>query len=72
MLRPGGQLLIVNLNRDGWVTLAMPWAVHGHGYWSSAQNQRRWREALGTAGFTLVETGTAPATVYFLATKAAR
>jgi SAM-dependent methyltransferase len=67
VLRPGGQLLIVNLDSDAWIKVAMPWAVHGHGYWSSAQNQRRWREALEAAGFTRVETGTGPATIHFLA-----
>jgi SAM-dependent methyltransferase len=72
VLRPGGQLLIVSLNSDAWVKVAMPWSIHGHGFWSSTQNQRRWREALDAAGFTLVEQGTRPATVYFLATKALR
>jgi SAM-dependent methyltransferase len=67
VLRPGGQLLIVNLNSDAWIKVAMPWAVHGHGYWSSTQGRRRWVEALERAGFSVVETGTRPATVYFLA-----
>jgi SAM-dependent methyltransferase len=71
VLRPDGQLLIVSLNSDAWIKVAMPWSMHGHGFWSSTQNQRRWREALEAAGFTLVEHGTRPATVYFLATKAA-
>lgn len=69
VLRSGGQLLIVSLNSDAWVTLAMPWSLHGHGFWSSTQNERRWREALAAAGFTLVETGRRPATIYFLARK---
>ncbi|AMY10863.1 Demethylrebeccamycin-D-glucose O-methyltransferase [Luteitalea pratensis] len=70
VLRPGGQLLIVSLNSDAWIKVAMPWSLHGHGFWSSTQNRRRWTEALGAAGFTLVETGTRPATIYFLAKSA--
>ena len=42
VLRPGGQLLIVSLNSDAWIKVAMPWSVHGHGFWSSTQSRRRW------------------------------
>ena len=69
VLRPGGQLLIVSLDNDAWVRLAMPWSLHGHGFWSSRQSQRRWREALEHAGLSLRETGHRPATAYLLATK---
>lgn len=67
VLRPGGQLLIVSLESDAWVKTAMPWAIHGHGFWSSSQSQARWRSALAAAGFTVIETGTRPATRYVLA-----
>ena len=69
VLKPGGQLLIVSLRNDAWVKVAMPWSIHGHGYWGSTQSRRRWTEALGAAGFTVTETGTRPATWYLLATK---
>jgi len=67
VLRPDGQFLIVSLNVDTWVRIAMPSSIHGHGYWGEPQNVTRWREALARAGFTVVETGTKPATLYFLA-----
>lgn len=67
VLKGGGELLIVNLNSDAWIKVAMPWSLHGHGYWSSSQQRQRWNAALEDAGFTVVETGTRPAIVYFLA-----
>lgn len=69
VLRPGGQLLIVSLNSDWLVRLAFPQALHGHGYWASSENAQRWREAMNDVGLEMVETGTRPATVYFLARK---
>lgn len=71
VLRPGGQLLIVSLESDAWVKVAMPWSIHGHGFWGSTQDRRRWHDALATAGFTVREEGTGPATRYVLATTAA-
>lgn len=67
VLRPGGQLLIVSLESDAWVKVAMPWAIHGQGFWGSSQQQARWRAALEAAGFRVTESGTAPATRYVLA-----
>jgi SAM-dependent methyltransferase len=67
VLKPDGQFLIVSLNVDTWVRIAMPSSIHGHGYWGQSQNVARWRDALAKAGFTVVETGTKPATLYFLA-----
>lgn len=66
VLRPGGQLLIVGLNPDVWVRMAIPSSIHG-GYWGTAQNMQRWRNELQDAGFTVDEAGTQPATVYLLA-----
>ena len=66
VLKPGGQFLIVGLEPDAWVRLAIPASIHG-GYWGTAQNQARWREALDSAGFELTETGLRPATMYLLA-----
>lgn len=67
VVKPGGQLLIVSLNSDWWVRLAMPVAIHGHGYWGESQNVERWRGALDRAGFDIVEIGTRPATLYLVA-----
>lgn len=69
VVKPRGQLLIVSLNVDGWVRIAMPWSLHGGGYWGTSQNRQRWHDALAAAGFDSVETGTRAATLYFLATR---
>ena len=68
VLKPGGQFLIVSLNADGWVRVAMPWSLHG-GFWGQSQNRERWRSALGQSGFDVADVGTRAATLYFLATK---
>lgn len=69
VLKPGGQLLIVSLNSDAWVATAMPPALLGHGFWGSTQNRQRWRDVFAHTGFAVQETGTAPATLYWLATR---
>jgi SAM-dependent methyltransferase len=69
VLKPGGQLLIVSLNVDNWVRIAVPPSVHGHGYWGHSADRERWRDRLMTAGFDIADIGTRPATVYFLATR---
>lgn len=69
VLKPAGQLLIVSLNVDGWVRIAMPWSLHGHGYWGRSPDRQGWHDALERCGFDVTELGTRPATVYFLATK---
>lgn len=69
VLKPGGQFLVVSLNVDTWVRVAMPSSIHGHGYWGQSQNRQRWHDAMTAAGFDVTETGTKPATLYFLARK---
>jgi len=69
VLKPGGEFLVVSLNPDAWVRIAIPSALHGHGYWGQAQNHERWREMFDRTGFDVKETGTAPATLYWLATR---
>jgi len=69
VLKPGAQLLIVSLNPDMWVRVAMPPSLHGHGYWGHSPDRQRWRDRLTTAGFEVADVGTRPATVYFLATR---
>jgi len=71
ILKPGGEFLFVTLNSDLWVKLAIPVAVHGHGYWSWKANEALWRERMTTAGLEVVEVGTQPATLYVLARKPA-
>jgi SAM-dependent methyltransferase len=66
VLRPGGEFLLMIINVDAWIRLAYP-LPHGHGYFSEAQNADRWRAALATAGLDVVEQGSDPGTLYFLA-----
>lgn len=69
VLKPRGQFLVVSLNSDAWVRLAIPAALHGTGFWGSRQIRERWREAFERNGYDMVEAGTAPATFYVLAVK---
>jgi hypothetical protein len=68
VLKPDGELLLMNINVDAWIRTAFPW-MHGHGYFGRPQDASRWRSMIETAGFQLIEQGTRPATVYFLARK---
>jgi SAM-dependent methyltransferase len=70
VLRPGGQILIMNLNVDGWIGVALP-TLPGHGYFGREQDTNRWRTAITDAGFAVVEQGTQPGTNYFLGLKKA-
>ncbi len=69
VVRPDGQLLLMVINQDGWVRTAFPFLVH-HGYFGGRPQPERWRNALVTAGFDVVEQGTVPATLYLLARRA--
>jgi SAM-dependent methyltransferase len=66
VLRPGGDILIMNVGLDGWIRVALP-TPPGHGYFGIEQDAERWSAALREAGFTVVETGTAPGVRYYLA-----
>ena len=69
VLKPGGEFLFVTINSDFWVKLAIPIALHGHGYWSWKADDDLWRGRMTTAGFDVVEVGTQPAELYVLAKK---
>ncbi len=69
VLKPDGQLLVVSLNSDVWVRVAIPPAIHGTGFWGSRQLVQRWRDVFAKTGFDITETGTAPATLYWLVTR---
>lgn len=66
VLRPGGELLLVIVNIDGWIRVALP-AIPGHGYFGRQPTGELWRGALRDAGFAVVEEGTAPGLTYYLA-----
>jgi SAM-dependent methyltransferase len=67
VLRPGGEFLLMIINVDGWIRFAYP-LPHGHGgYFTRAQNVERWRTVLAAAGLEVVEQGSRPGTLYFLA-----
>lgn len=70
VLRPDGQFLLMVINTDGWVRFAYP-LIHAHMYYGSGRQGERWRAALTSAGFDIVEQGTQPATLYVLARKRA-
>ena len=66
VLRPRGQFLLLVINQDAWVRTALPFFVH-HGYFGGRAYPERWRSGLERAGFTVVEEGRQPGTLYFLA-----
>ena len=66
VLRPGGELLLIIVNIDGWIRVALP-ALPGHGYFGRQPSSELWRGALREAGFSVVEEGTAPGLSYYLA-----
>ena len=65
VLKPGGEFLLMLVNADAWAMFASPHAIGHH----PRADRDRWRAMLETAGFEIVEQGTRPAVLYFLARK---
>jgi SAM-dependent methyltransferase len=68
VLRPNGQLLLMVVNPDRWIFAAFPFMA-AHGYFGHGPGTAHWRTALETAGFDVVEQGTQPGSLYFLAAR---
>jgi len=69
VLKPEGEFLLEIVNPDLWVKVMMPIphvGLNAH----FRPDPARWRAMLKDAGFDVVEEGTAPATLYWLARKA--
>ena len=66
VVKPGGDLLLLVINQDAWIRVALPFLMH-HGYFGGRTNADRWRGQISDAGFEVVEQGTPPGTLYFLA-----
>jgi len=65
VLKPGGDFLLMVINPDAWVRVALP-MFYEHGYFGQKPRPDFWRERLVTAGFDIVEVGTKPGTLYVL------
>ncbi len=66
VLRPDGQFLLMVVNPDIWTKVALPF-LHAHGYFGGPAIPEWWRSQLMAAGLSVVEQGTQPSTLYFLA-----
>lgn len=68
VLKPNGEFLLEIVNPDIWVKLMMPiphFGLNAH----FRPDPVRWRAMLKAAGFDVIEEGTAPATLFWLARK---
>ena len=65
MLKPGGNFLLMVLAKDVWLNATFGPMLHHSGIRDAAW----WSEALQSAGFTVAESGTRPATLYFVGRK---
>jgi SAM-dependent methyltransferase len=65
-LKPGGDLLVMTINADLYLRIAYPMAAE-HGYFGQEDANLLWARRLRDAGFKIVEIGTTPGTMYFLA-----
>jgi SAM-dependent methyltransferase len=68
VLKPNGAFLLGIVNQDFWVRLGMPIPHFGLAAHRPA-DPNRWRALLNDSGFDIVEEGTSPATLYWLARK---
>ena len=68
VLKPNGEFLLEIVNPDIWVKVMMPiphLGLNAH----YRPDPTRWRAMLKVAGFEVIEEGTGPATLYWLARK---
>ncbi len=65
VLKPGGEFLMMVINKDAWLKFAFgPLLLH-----SGTRSAARWTGLLEDAGFQVVEPGQRPGTLYLLARK---
>jgi ubiquinone/menaquinone biosynthesis C-methylase UbiE len=65
VLKPDGEFLLMVITKDFWLQFTFgPLLLH-----SGMRSPERWTSLLQDAGFAVVEQGTRPATLYFLARK---
>ena len=67
VLKPGGEFLLIVINRDIWLQVAYPLAHHP--YFGQSPLVERWKRRLDEAGFVRIEQGTPPGTLYILSRK---
>ncbi len=65
-IKSGGDLLILTINADRYIRIAYPMMAE-HGYFGRKDANLLWTRRLRDAGFRIVEIGTTPGTMYFLA-----
>jgi SAM-dependent methyltransferase len=68
VLKPNGEFLLGIVNQDFWVRLSLPIPHFGLAAHRPA-DPNRWRALLNDSGFDVVEEGTSPATLYWIARK---
>ena len=65
VLKPGGDFLMMVIAKDAWLKFAFgPMLLH-----TGTRSPARWTSLMQDAGFQMVEQGTRPGTLYFLARK---
>ena len=65
VLKPSGEFLMMAITKDSWLNFTFgPLLMH-----SGTRDQAWWRSRLEEAGFQMIEQGTRPASLYFLAHK---
>lgn len=64
VLKPGGEFLLAVVNVDWWMILVSPAIAH-----HTPANPDRWRDLLTSTGFEILEQGTSPGSLHFLAVK---
>lgn len=65
VLKPGGEFLVVAINRDAWMRFVFPF-LHGH-YFGSRPMREIWRQRFLDAGYQVIEDGSVPGALYMLA-----
>ena len=65
MLKPGGEFLLMVIAKDGWLSFTFgPLLMH-----TRMRGSSTWPDMMRGAGFEMVEQGTRPATLFYVARK---
>ena len=65
VLKPGGEFLIIAINRDAWMKFVFPF-LHGH-YFGSRPMRDIWLQRFAESGYRVIDEGQVPGGLYLLA-----